>query len=233
MGLGATIVSNNLVSCVRVAILDDHAVVRNGLAAFLKSEAGIDVVGVYNSSRAMIEGITQKPADVLVVDYALGPDDMDGVALIRALRIKFPTSRLVVLSAHSDPATVALVLRAGVRGFISKMEDMSEITRAIRVVAGGAVFLQPEMTLRLADATTSHAPEQNDASDDAVYGAALSVREREVIRCFLDGMTVTQIAEKFNRSIKTISSQKAAAFRKLGVTSNNGLFKVRHIIDSL
>lgn len=225
--------SNNLASRVRVAILDDHAVVRNGLVAHLQSELGIEIAGVYSSSRAMIAGVSQSPADVLLVDYALGPDDMDGVALIRALRVKFPASRILVLSAHNEPATVALVLRAGVRGFVSKTQDVAEIVRAIRVVAGGAVFLQAEMTFRLADATTSHVPVQSDETGDAVYGAALSAREREVIRCFLDGMTVTQIAEKFNRSIKTISSQKAAAFRKLGVTSNNGLFKVRHIIDSL
>ncbi|MNH45250.1 Transcriptional regulatory protein RcsB [compost metagenome] len=58
----------------------------------------------------------------------------------------------------------------------------------------------------------------------------MSAREREVIRCYLAGMTVTEIAEKFKRSIKTISSQKATAFRKLGVTSNNELFKIRHTI---
>ncbi|CAB3657505.1 response regulator transcription factor [Achromobacter marplatensis] len=225
--------SNTFASSVRVAILDDHAVVRNGLVAHLQSEIGIEITGVYNSSRAMIAGVVQSPADVLLIDYALGPDDMDGVALIRALRLRFPSSHIIVLSAHNEPATVALVLRAGVRGFVSKTQDMAEIARAIRVVASGAVFLEAQMTFRLADATTNHVPVQSDESGDAVYGAALSAREREVIRCFLDGMTVTQIAEKFNRSIKTISSQKAAAFRKLGVTSNNGLFKVRHIIDSL
>ena len=61
--------------------------------------------------------------------------------------------------------------------------------------------------------------------------ALLSAREQEVIRCYLDGMTITEIAEKFNRSIKTISTQKATAFRKLGITSNNGLFKIMKALE--
>lgn len=225
--------ANGMTNQLRVAILDDHAVVRNGLLAHLQVEAGIQIVGLYGNSRAMIAGLAHKPADVLLVDYALGPDEMDGVSLIRALRVKFPDCRIIVLSAHAEPATVALVLRAGARGFVSKAQDMAEVVGAIRTVAAGAVYLESEMMFRVSDATTKHVPVEREDSHDAVYGAALSAREREVIRCFLDGMTVTEIAEKFNRSIKTISSQKAAAFRKLGVSSNNGLFKIRHIIDSL
>lgn len=217
----------------RVAILDDHAVVRNGVVSFLQAEADLKIVGVYASSRAMITGLAQEPADILLIDYVLGPDEMDGVSLIRALRVKFPKCRVIVFSAHGEPAMAALVLRAGARGFISKGQEMADVVRTIRAVAGGAVYLEPEMMFKVSDATTHHVPVSSDESGDAVYGAALSAREREVIRCYLDGMTVTQIAEKFNRSIKTISTQKAAAFRKLGVSSDNGLFKMRHVLDSL
>ena len=73
--------------------------------------------------------------------------------------------------------------------------------------------------------------EQN--RDEALRFVSLSAREQDVIRCYLTGMTITDIAEKFNRSIKTISSQKASAFRKLGVVSNNELFRIKHIIDGI
>ncbi|WP_244670966.1 response regulator transcription factor [Pseudomonas sp. RtIB026] len=227
-----TMVSNHVHS-ISVAILDDHAVVRNGLVAHLHAEGGFDIVGVYGSGKAMVAGLASKPADILLIDYALGPDEIDGVSLIRALRVKFPDSRIVVLSAHGDPATVALTLRAGARGFVSKTQDIAEVARAIRVVDRGAVYLESEMMFRVSDATAHLQTAPDDATGRAGQGSALSAREREVIRCFLDGMTVTQIALKFNRSLKTISSQKAAAFRKLGVTSNNGLFKIRNLIDSL
>ncbi|MFY3630768.1 response regulator [Achromobacter xylosoxidans] len=214
-----------------VAIVDDHAVVRNGLVTHLQAEMDLEITGVYASGNAMIAGLVQNPADVLLVDYALGPEEIDGISLIRALRSKFPQCRIVVLSAYSDPSTVALILRAGARGFVSKTQDMVEVLNAIRVVARGAVYLEEDMAFRLSEVTTNRGVVTDDNIEDAVLGTALSAREREVIRCFLDGMTVTQIAEKFNRSIKTISTQKASAFRKLGVSSNNGLFKIRHLID--
>lgn len=215
----------------RIALLDDHAVVRHGLVARLTAEADITVVGAYSTSRELMAGLLLEPADVLLLDYALGPDELDGVSLIRALRAKFPDCPILVLSTHHEPATVALALRVGARGFVGKGEEMAELVKALRKVESGAVYLSAEMSYRVAEATTAFdARGGDDGADALLLGAALSAREREVIRCYLAGMTVTEIAEKFKRSIKTISSQKATAFRKLGVTSNNELFKIRHTI---
>lgn len=215
----------------RIALLDDHAVVRHGLVARLGAEPDIDVVGAYSTSRELIAGLLAAPADVILLDYALGPDELDGVSLIRALRAKFPDCPILVLSTHHEPATVALALRVGARGFAGKGEEMAELVKALRKVVSGAVYLSAEMSYRVAEAsTTFDAREGEDGADALLLGAALSAREREVIRCYLAGMTVTEIAEKFKRSIKTISSQKTTAFRKLGVTSNNELFKIRHTI---
>ncbi|NHQ93875.1 response regulator transcription factor [Janthinobacterium lividum] len=215
----------------RIALLDDHAVVRHGLVARFTVEADIDVVGAYSTSRELIAGLLLTPADVLLLDYALGPDELDGVSLIRVLRTKFPDCPILVLSSHHEPATVALALRVGARGFVGKGEDMAELVKALRKVVSGAVYLSAEMSYRVAEASTAFDSREGAGGEDALLlGAALSAREREVIRCYLAGMTVTEIAEKFKRSIKTISSQKASAFRKLGVTSNNELFKIRHTI---
>ena len=215
----------------RIALLDDHAVVRHGLVARLTAEADIAVVGAYSTSRELMAGLLLEPADVLLLDYALGPDELDGVSLIRALRAKFPDCPILLLSTHHEPATVALALRVGARGFVGKGEEMAELVKALRKVESGAVYLSAEMSYRVAEATTAFdARGGDDGADALLLGAALSAREREVIRCYLAGMTVTEIAEKFKRSIKTISSQKATAFRKLGVTSNNELFKIRHTI---
>ncbi len=218
----------------RVALLDDHAVVRHGLVNRLGSEPDIDLVGVYGSSRDMLAGLQREPAEVLLLDFALSPSELDGVSLIRALRARMPDCRILILSAHHDPSTVSLALRVGARGFVGKGEDMAELVKAIRTVAAGAIYLNADMSYRVAEATTTAAAQDSGDGDgaDLLRGAALSAREREVIRCYLDGMTITEIAQKFNRSLKTISSQKAAAFRKLGVTSNNELFKIKHTIAS-
>lgn len=216
---------------IRIALLDDHAVVRHGLVSHLSGEPGIEVVGAYESSRELMRGMLNAPADILLLDFALGRDELDGVSLIRALRAKFPDCRILVLSTHHESATVSLALRVGARGFVGKGEDMADLIKAIRTVASGAIYLSADMSYQVADATRPATVEDEKISENTLERASLSAREQEVIRCYLAGMTVTEIAEKFNRSIKTISSQKAAAFRKLGVTSNNGLFKIMNRLE--
>lgn len=215
---------------IRIALLDDHAVVRHGLASTLTAEPDFKVVGIYEKSRDLIASLATVPADLLLLDFSLSPDELDGVSLIRALRVKFPECHILVLSALYDPATVGLAMRVGARGFIGKGEDMDQLVKAVRKVASGAVYLSPSMTYSLAEAVTNDTREEACEVPDPLVQAELTSREQEVIRCYLAGMTVSEIAEKFNRSIKTISTQKASAFRKLGVTSNNGLFKLNKII---
>lgn len=216
---------------IRIALLDDHAVVRHGLVSHLAAEPGIEVVGAYESSRELMRALAQSHADILLLDFSLGRDELDGVSLIRALRARFPDCRILVLSTHHEPATVSLALRVGARGFVGKGEDMGNLMKAIRAVSAGSIYLSAEMSYQVADATLSGALAEGVEADDPLREASLSAREQEVIRCFLAGMTVTEIAEKFHRSIKTISSQKAAAFRKLGVTSNNDLFRIRQTFE--
>eukprot|EP00887_Chlorella_sp_A99_P003803 scaffold32.g3803.t1 len=113
---------------------------------------------------------------------------------------------------------------------------MDKVLCAIRTVASGAVYLDTDMSYRLADIRVAEVEDSGEADSSTaqsklIAGAPLSVREREVIRCFLDGMTVSQIANKFGRSAKTISTQKSTAFRKLGITTDNGLFKIKHMLE--
>jgi two-component system, NarL family, captular synthesis response regulator RcsB len=221
-------------SRIRIALLDDHAIVRGGIVAQLATAEGFDVVGAYESSRAMIAGLRNAPADVLLVDYSLGPSELDGASLIRALKTKFPESRILILSSSYDPGTVALALRVGAHGFVGKVQEFAEITQAIRAVAAGDTYLSHDMAAQLAGATIAQKGDVDPDADDAlIAGAKLSVREREVIRCYLDGMNISQIAEKFGRSVKTISTQKSTAFRKLGVTTDNALFKLKSKLEKL
>ncbi|WP_426807866.1 response regulator [Pseudomonas sp. WOUb67] len=218
---------------IRVALLDDHAIVRQGLVSHLGDAPGMTLVGVYKNSGELIRGMSAAPADVLLLDFVLGRDELDGVSLIRALRARFPACRILMLSTHHDSATVSLSLRVGASGFFGKHEDLSGLASAIRVVASGAIYLSAEVSYTVADAVqqTEEAEPTQPTRDNALQLAALSAREQEVIRCYLDGMTITQISEKFNRSIKTISTQKTTAFRKLGITSNNGLFKIMKALE--
>ncbi|HWX04018.1 response regulator transcription factor [Collimonas sp.] len=221
-----------------IALLDDHTVVRHGLLELLGEESDFLVVGAFASSRELIAELRTTPAELLLIDFALAPDDVDGLNLIRALSIRFPESKILVISAHYNPATVALALRAGARGFVGKNQPLADIVGAIRTVARGHTYLNPALEVEFAY-LLSDAAIQDDHTD-AVSPvlvqdsfAELSPREREVLRCCLNGLSVTQIAEKFDRSTKTISTQKHAAFRKLGIRTDNELFKMHRQLGML
>ncbi|MFJ2988908.1 response regulator [Collimonas sp. NPDC087041] len=217
---------------IRIAMLDDHAIVRHGMMLRFSKESDFDVVGVYATGREMIEGLRNAPAEILLVDYSLGPTEIDGINLLQVLKIKAPASKILVVSAHNNPATVELAMRAGAKGFVAKAEQLSTLVDAIRVVAAGGIY---------EEATAAHSPEEPRASvpagaamvdpvaavDAGLSGQALSPREREVIRCCLDGMSVIEIAKKFSKSRKTISTQKQAAMSKLGLQSDSELFALR------
>ncbi len=219
-------------SPVNVMLLDDHPVVRHGLLLSLERENGIVVVGNYATASAMLDALSTHDAQVLIVDYSLGPHEVDGVSLIRALRFHSPESHVLIVSGHYNPATVSLALRAGARGFVGKTQPLCELAEAIRTVAAGRSYLNPLMAAEL-DLIATPKPIAIDADCERTLSRneKLSPREREVLRCFLDGMSVTHIAEKFGRSVNTISTQKQSAFRKLGIRTDNELFKIRHEID--
>ena len=101
----------------QIALLDDHAIVRHGLVNRLVQEPDFEVVGVYARSRELMAGLLTHPAEVLLLDFVLGPHELDGILLIRALRVKYPGCRILVFSTHHDAATVILALRVGARGF--------------------------------------------------------------------------------------------------------------------
>jgi two-component system, NarL family, captular synthesis response regulator RcsB len=221
-----------------IALLDDHTVVRHGLLELLGEESDFHIVGAFANSRELIAELRITPAELLLIDYALAPDDIDGLNLIRALSVRFPESKILVVSAHYNPATVALALRAGARGFVGKNQPLADIVGAIRTVARGHTYLNPALEVEFAY-LLSDAAQQDDASENAFPAAVqdsfseLSPRERRVLRCCLNGMSVTQIAEKFGRSTKTISTQKHAAFRKLGIRTDNELFKMHRQLGML
>jgi two-component system, NarL family, captular synthesis response regulator RcsB len=206
---------------IRVALLDDHPVVLYGLSAQLAQVPDMSMAGSFETSREMLAALARQEVDVLLMDYSLGATEIDGIGLLRMLRLRFPSLEILVLSGHANPATAALALRAGARGFVGKMRPMHEVLEAIRTVAARKRYIDTTMAYQFDQS------QKNAVAEDAATGAtmlatqaSLSTREREVLRCVLDGMAVTAIAAKFSRSVNTISTQKQAAYRKLGIRSS-------------
>ncbi|WP_224770893.1 response regulator transcription factor [Pseudomonas sp. FEN] len=215
-----------------VMLLDDHEVVRQGIEIGLAKEADLEVIGSFGTGRELVTALTQRQADVVVIDFILGPSEIDGINLIRVLKRRFGQCKPLVLSSHYTPATVALSLKAGGRGFLGKVQNLGELATAIRTVAQGRIYLQPSMTAQIAEVPSgfalAHMGSTSELSSSLTQSSNLSPREQEVLRCFLDGMSVNAIAAKFSRSANTISTQKQSAYRKLGIKNDSELFKIFH-----
>ncbi|MFP2505002.1 response regulator [Buttiauxella gaviniae] len=217
---------------IRVALLDDHQLILSGLSNILAQDPDIIIEGMFTNSQALLDCLQMAPVNVLVMDYELAPADSDGVNLIKMLRLRHPTVGIVVVSSHYNPATVSQALRAGALGFIGKNRSPELIQSAIRNVSRGVVFIEKEMSELISMQYQNKATFINNGAKpetiiNALALAALSPKEQEVVRCFMSGMTVSEIAEKFNRSLKTISGQKQSAMRKLGLTADHQLWDIK------
>lgn len=199
------------IGSVRVALLDDHALVLKGLVAHLKTYPSVSVVGSSPNSQHFRALLAAMPVDVALIDYSLAAGDPDGVSLVRSLHATFPRMNVIVVSAYADVPLVRCLFAAGADGFVPKSEDPDEVVRAIDATMTGRLYVPPALERAL--------EQGNDPK--------LSPKETDVIQCLLRGMTVTQIAEKFDRSLKTISTQKSAAYRKLGIKNDNQLYTAR------
>ncbi|MGU7811207.1 cable pilus system response regulator transcription factor CblR [Burkholderia sp. AW49-1] len=221
--------------------MDDHAVVQHGISSYLTGKAGIEVAASFAKSRDLIRWLEANHADVVLLDYTLGPCEIDGLDLIKLVNTRFPDCRILMTSSSDTPATVNMTMRAGALGFFSKSEDLGELAYAIRMVANGRPYISTDLAARIESSATpgSRVEEAKAASGDGAppvesglsADLRLTPREHEVLRCFLAGMTVSDIASKFSRSLKTISAQKQSAFRKLGVRSDAEFFASRKLID--
>jgi DNA-binding NarL/FixJ family response regulator len=224
---------------IRVVILDDHAVVRHGIKTHLDEYPDIALVASFEHSRELLQWLENNRADVLVLDYSLGPGEIDGLNLLQMIRSRFAECSILVASAFNVPMTVALTARAGARGFFGKNESLRDLVCAIRRVSAGGTYFNLPLG---ADVALGISQKQNEARSGVRTGGGpssrdtlltppgtklpLSPREYEVLRCCLLGMTISDIASKFSRSPKTISAQKHSAFRKLGIRSDYELYGV-------
>jgi two-component system capsular synthesis response regulator RcsB len=156
--------------------------------------------------------------DVLVTDLAMpGGQYGDGLQLIDYLRRNFPNLPIVVLTMLANPALLKRLRDLGVTSVVNKSDDLSHIALAVQHVGRRMRYMSPSVKAVLDGLRVNSAGKRDDSK--------LSRRELEVVRLFVSGMTIKEIAERLNRSIKTISTQKNAAMRKLGIDRDSELFQ--------
>ncbi|EMN1411969.1 response regulator transcription factor [Enterobacter chuandaensis] len=211
-----------------IALLDDHPIVRKGLEIIFSQEPDFELKGSFASRIDLINFLRTNRIDVLILDYLLGDEDIDGLPMIKQLMSNFPWLKILISSTLENTAIVRMALKAGVRGHIGKSRDASEVVDAVRRVAAGHICLsesmEKEFYLISEPSASGDAEDEQHVIDGIGRLDQLSARELEVLRLFLSGMSVLQISEKFSRSRKTVSGQKKSAMKKLGVKTDPELF---------
>ncbi|EJL82023.1 response regulator transcription factor [Pantoea sp. GM01] len=223
----------------QVAVLDDHPLIGKAIQYRLAQEADLDLAGAFSQRQQLMAFLQRHTVDVLVLDYMLGEDELDGLQMVKQLRVRYPELKILVSSAVEKPAIVQLLLKAGVHGFVGKSEDQEVLITALHQVCRNKHFLTADMLMEM-DKFHESDREMHDyllprqmGDEITLILRELSPRELEVIRCYLDGLSVTQIAVKYARSRKTISGQKQTALRKLGLRSDLELFKYKDHFNDL
>jgi DNA-binding NarL/FixJ family response regulator len=199
---------------VRVILIDDHTVLRDGLKLLLSLEPDLEVVGEAASGLAGVETALDTRPDVVVTDVGL--PDIDGVEVTKRLRELLPESRVLVLTVHDEDTYVFTLIQAGASGYLLKNAAGNDLVDAIRTVARGKPWLQPEIAQRLMN-VTSGASQQGPPTVEQDLIEPLTAREIVVLKLLAGAASNREIASVLAISTRTVETHLANIYGKLGV----------------
>jgi DNA-binding NarL/FixJ family response regulator len=195
---------------IRVLLVDDHKIVREGLRSILEKEPDIEVIAMGDNGRRALQLAGELRPDVAIIDIAM--PEMNGIEAIRRISGANPGIRSLALSMHSARRFVVEALAAGAKGYILKDCAAEELVRAIRVVAGNETYLSPKITGLIVKDYVKRRPESQ-----ASEGSLLSNREREVLQLIAEGQSTKEIAFDLGVSGKTVETHRQQIMRKLNL----------------
>lgn len=206
---------------ITVGVADDHPVVLQGVSSLLDASSDIDILFTAERISSLLDLLIEKPVDVLVCDYEFEADrHADGLNLLARIGRIAPDTRVLFLSSHASAYIVSAALEAGAAGFIGKQHDhFANLALAIRTVNNHNVYLPESLRQRILSAAMN-------SSRRSSWLARLSEKEATVVRMTCEGLSITDIAGRLNRSPKTVSNQKNSGMKKLGARNDVELVKV-------
>ncbi|HEV8715121.1 MAG TPA: response regulator transcription factor [Candidatus Binatia bacterium] len=201
---------------IKVMLVEDHEIVRQGLRALLDAESGMQVIGETGDGLEAVGLVSQLRPDVLLLDLSL--PGLHGLEVVRAVRKQAPQTRVVILSMHATEAHVLQALRNGADGYVLKDCNTSVLVQALREVAAGRRYLCPALSVRAVEVYIENAP----AAPLDKY-EELTTREREVLQLAAEGHSAAQIAARLFISPRTVESHRGHLMHKLGLRTRTDL----------
>ena len=201
---------------IRVLLVDDHSIVRDGLKRILAATTDLQVAGEAASGEAALALVKANDYDVAMIDMSM--PGLSGIDLIKRLKLEKPKLRILVLSMHGEQQYAARALKAGAAGYLNKDSAAELRLGALRKIAGGGVHIGEAAAASLLQAR------------EGLPHEALSDREFEVLRLLVEGLGPTEIGERLHLSVKTVSTHKTRILEKLNVKSTAEL--VRYALEN-
>jgi DNA-binding NarL/FixJ family response regulator len=199
---------------IRVLIVDDHAVVREGLRTFLQLQEGMEVVGEAADGEEAVERAVALAPDVILMDLVM--PGLDGVGAMRVLRERAPASRVIVLTSFLDDERLMPALQSGASGYLLKDVEPADLARAVRGACAGEALIAPTAAARLLRRLGESPPEPS--ASQIADGVELTRREREVLKLIAAGYSNKRIALELEIAEKTVKTHVGHLLAKLGVT---------------
>ncbi len=204
---------------IRVLIVDDHTLVRDGVRALLSLVSDIEVVGEAANGKEALEKVRELSPDVVLMDLAM--PIMGGLEATRRIRREFPKTKVVALTQYDDSEYVIPVIEAGACGFVTKMVAFSELATAIQAAYKGDSYLSPSAAAALVE----ECQQKTTAEGGKDPYQQLTDREREVLKLIAEGHTTREIADMFVVSPKTVEWYKTSMMNKLNIHNKTELIK--------
>ena len=206
---------------IRLILVDDHLLVRTGIANLLSGEPGFEIIGEASDAKEMFDLIRQSQPDIAVLDIAL--PGMSGIEITKKLHNDFPGIRILILSMHTSEEFIFNAINSGARGYLPKNTSRKELIEAIYAIQRGEEFFAESISNVILKSYIKKV-RTNLPEDDNNEGL-LSKREIEVLRLFAEGMTNQEIADKLFISIRTVESHKNHIMARLELKTTVDLVK--------
>ena len=212
-----------------VVVVDDHAILREGLCRLLEENGTYEVIGQAADGFEAQELAKQLEPDVILMD--MGLPGLNGADTTRKILQRNPAMRIVGLSMHSDPQFVTAMLKAGAAGYVLKDSAYDELTMALEAIQAGKVYLSPTV----AGAVVTDLINETSENGGGSGLSRLSPREREVLQLMAEGCSTAEVAEKLHISSKTVETHRKNLMEKLDIHNIAELtkFAIRHGLTSL
>ncbi len=208
-------------AAIRVLMVDDHAILRDGLRSLLERQPGILVVGEASSGEEALEKVAELEPDIVLMDLAM--PGMNGLEATQRLRRSHPRVRVLILTQHDDREYIAPALAAGATGYVLKRSGGREVVNAIRQVFEQGAYIEPDVAQQLVHTSLP------DITSPAEASPSLTEREKQVLRLVVEGLSNKEIARELVISPKTASVHRTNIMSKLAVRNSADL--VRYVMQ--